>query len=66
MTDDETVQFKSYLLSLGISDPVTRDTHGTGQAYFRELAREIYKILEKPLKVRERDSFEFHLCKLAS
>ena len=51
MTDDETVQFKSYLLSLGISDPVTRDTHGTGQAYFRELAREIYKILEKPLKV---------------
>ena len=24
VSDDETVQFKSYLLSLGISDPVTR------------------------------------------
>ena len=51
MSDDETVQFKSYLLSLGISDPVTRDTHGSGQSYYRELAKEIFTILEKPLKL---------------
>ena len=52
VSDDETVQFKSYLLSLGISDPVTRDTHGSGQAYYRELAKEIFNILEKPIEVR--------------
>ena len=52
VSDDETVQFKSYLLSLGISDPVTRDTHGSGQSYYRELAKEIFTILEKPLQVR--------------
>ena len=50
ITDDETVQFKSYLLSLGISDPVTRDTHGSGSKYYRELAKEIHNILIEPLK----------------
>ncbi|XP_059093090.1 vacuolar protein-sorting-associated protein 36-like isoform X2 [Tigriopus californicus] len=50
VSDDETVQFKSYLLSLGISDPVTRDTHGTGQSYYRELAKEIFWILDQPLQ----------------
>ena len=48
--DDETVQFKSYLMSLGISDPVTRDTHGSGQTYFKQLANEVHTILEKPLQ----------------
>ena len=50
ITDDETVQFKSYLLSLGISDPVTRDTHGSGSKYYRELAKEIHGILAAPVK----------------
>ena len=49
--DEETVQFKSYLMSLGIPDPVTRDTHGSGQSYYKQLAKEIYHILEKPLQV---------------
>ena len=48
----QTVRFKSYLLSLGISDPVTRDTHGSGDKYHRELAKEISRILESPLKAR--------------
>jgi ESCRT-II complex subunit VPS36 len=30
ITEDETVKFKSYLLSMGIPNPVTRETHGTG------------------------------------
>jgi len=50
ITEDETVRFKSYLLSLGISDPVTRETHGTGDKYFREMAREIASTMEQPLK----------------
>ena len=29
ITEDETVQFKSYLLSLGIDDPVTKDSAGS-------------------------------------
>lgn len=53
VSDDETVQFKSYLLSMGISDPVTRETHGSGQAYFRELAKEVFRVLEKPIRVRK-------------
>ena len=49
--DEETVQFKSYLMSLGIADPVTRDTHGSGQSYYKQLAKEVYQILERPLEV---------------
>ena len=46
----QTIRFKSYLLSLGIPDPVTRETHGSGNKYFRELAKEISSALEQPLK----------------
>ena len=49
VTDDETVKFKSYLMSLGISDPVTRDGAGSDQTYYLELAKEIYQILQAPL-----------------
>jgi len=49
-SDDETVEFKSYLMSLGIADPVTRDTHGSGQTYFTQLAKEVFQILDKPLQ----------------
>ena len=52
MSDDETVAFKSYLLSLGIDDPVTRETHGSGQSYYRELAKEVCRVLDAPVKVR--------------
>ncbi len=47
----QTVRFKSYLLSLGIADPVTRESHGTGDKYFRELAKQISSFMEAPLKV---------------
>ena len=51
VSDDETVAFKSYLLSLGIDDPVTRETHGSGQSYLRELSKEVCRVLETPVKV---------------
>lgn len=63
ISEDETVQFKSYLLSLGINDPVTRETHGTGLKYYRELAREVAKVIEKPLQVI---FSEFYLLSLSS
>lgn len=49
ITDDETIKFKSYLLSLGIEDPVTRDTFTSESQYFTKLANEICQIIEKPL-----------------
>jgi len=45
ITDDETVKFKSYLLSLGIANPVTKETHGTGTHYHQQLAHEICRLL---------------------
>ncbi len=50
VSDDETVQFKSYLMSLGISDPVTRESSGSKQTYFIQLAKEIDRVLKKPIK----------------
>ncbi|XP_076070474.1 vacuolar protein-sorting-associated protein 36-like [Mytilus galloprovincialis] len=50
ITEDETVKFKSYLLSMGIPNPVTRETHGTGDKYNTELAKELSKALMNPLK----------------
>ncbi|XP_052792451.1 vacuolar protein-sorting-associated protein 36-like [Mya arenaria] len=50
ITEDETVKFKAYLLSMGIPNPVTRETHGTGDRYYQELARELGKVLEKPIQ----------------
>lgn len=49
VTDDETIKFKSYLLSLGVDDPVTRDAFNSETDYFRKLATEIALIMEKPL-----------------
>lgn len=45
-SSDETVQFKSYLLSMGISDPVTRRNCATNQAYFQRLATQISDFLK--------------------
>lgn len=50
ITEDETVRFKSYLMSLGIDDPVTRDTYKSSNEYFRELAKQLADILEEPIK----------------
>ncbi|XP_032219983.2 vacuolar protein-sorting-associated protein 36 [Nematostella vectensis] len=50
ITEDETVMFKSYLLSMGIDNPVTRDTVGTGANYHNELAKELGKFLDAIIK----------------
>lgn len=49
ITDDETIKFKSYLLSLGVEDPVTKDAFTSNIEYFEKLAGEIAQIIEKPL-----------------
>nr|XP_026694428.1 vacuolar protein-sorting-associated protein 36-like [Ciona intestinalis] len=41
----QTVKFKSYLLSLGIPNPVTKQTHGSGTHYHQQLAHEVSKSL---------------------
>ncbi|ELU13615.1 hypothetical protein CAPTEDRAFT_176734 [Capitella teleta] len=50
ITDDETVQLKSYLLSLGVADPVTRETHGSGDTFYKELARQVSDVMTQPLQ----------------
>lgn len=50
ITEDETVQFKSYLLSLGIDDPVTKETAGSDKKYYAGLAKEMFLILDSPLQ----------------
>lgn len=50
ITEDETIQFKSYLLSLGIDDPVTRDSFKSNDQYFTNLARQISEVLLTPLE----------------
>uniref|UniRef100_A0A915DFQ6 Vacuolar protein-sorting-associated protein 36 n=1 Tax=Ditylenchus dipsaci TaxID=166011 RepID=A0A915DFQ6_9BILA len=49
ITDDETIKFKSYLLSLGVSDPVTKSSFGTGAVYFEKLAQELTSVLLQPI-----------------
>ena len=36
---------------MGIPNPVTRETHGTGDKYYSQLAKELAKALHNPLKV---------------
>ncbi|XP_043520315.1 vacuolar protein-sorting-associated protein 36 [Frieseomelitta varia] len=50
ITEDETVRFKSYLMSLGIDDPVTRDAYKSSNEYFKQLAIQLANILEEPIK----------------
>ncbi|GAB0090142.1 Vacuolar protein-sorting-associated protein 36 [Sergentomyia squamirostris] len=45
ISEDETVRFKSYLMSLGIDDPVTRDSFSTNTEYFSNLSRQITEML---------------------
>jgi ESCRT-II complex subunit VPS36 len=51
ITEDETVKFKSYLLSLGIDDPVTRTDFRSESQYYKELARQLADILQQPITV---------------
>lgn len=50
LTDDETIMFKSHLLSLGISDPVTKSAYGSSSTYHRELAKQLAQVLEQPVR----------------
>ncbi|XP_053502227.1 vacuolar protein-sorting-associated protein 36 [Ictalurus furcatus] len=52
ITEDETIRFKSYLLSMGIANPVTRETHGSGTHYHMQLAKQLGDILLTPLEER--------------
>ncbi|CAO2611621.1 Vacuolar protein-sorting-associated protein 36 [Lemmus lemmus] len=46
VTEDETIRFKSYLLSMGIANPVTRETYGSGTQYHMQLAKQLAGILQ--------------------
>ena len=37
---------------MGIPNPVTRETHGTGDKYYTQLARQLASMLTKPVEVR--------------
>uniref|UniRef100_A0A8B9PWA9 Vacuolar protein-sorting-associated protein 36 n=1 Tax=Apteryx owenii TaxID=8824 RepID=A0A8B9PWA9_APTOW len=52
ITEDETIRFKSYLLSMGIANPVTRETYGSGTHYHMQLAKQLAGILQTPLEVK--------------
>ncbi|MBN3320698.1 VPS36 protein, partial [Atractosteus spatula] len=52
ITEDETIRFKSYLLSMGIANPVTRETHGSGTHYHMQLAKQLGDMLLVPLQER--------------
>lgn len=52
ISDDETVRFKSYLMSLGIDDPVTRGNFTSNTEYFSSLAQQICEVLLDPIEVR--------------
>uniref|UniRef100_A0A673AT63 Vacuolar protein-sorting-associated protein 36 n=1 Tax=Sphaeramia orbicularis TaxID=375764 RepID=A0A673AT63_9TELE len=51
ITEDETIRFKSYLLSMGIANPVTRETHGSGTHYHMQLAKQLGDMLQAPLEL---------------
>jgi len=44
-TEDETLKFKSLLMSLGIDDPVTKDNFTSNTEYLRQLGNEICEAL---------------------
>ena len=54
VTADETIEFKKHLLSLGVSDPVTKSAFGSGQQFYQQLARELHTVLAEPLDVSRR------------
>lgn len=53
ISDDETVKFKSYLMSLGIEDPVTKVSFTSNDTFHEQLAKEIAKFLLKYVSVSD-------------
>jgi len=49
ISDDETVRFKSYLLGLGVDDPVTRSSFTDSNTYYATLCKEIIKVIQVSL-----------------
>ncbi|XP_055628435.1 vacuolar protein-sorting-associated protein 36 [Toxorhynchites rutilus septentrionalis] len=49
ISEDETVRFKSYLMSLGIDDPVTRDGTRSNSEYFMKLSQQLCEMLLDPI-----------------
>jgi len=49
ISEDDTIRFKSYLLSLGIDDPVTRDSFKSDNQYYRGLAKQLSEVMEQPI-----------------
>ena len=49
ISEDETIKFKSYLMSLGIDDPVTRDSSTSNSEYYQKLANQICEMLLDPI-----------------
>ncbi|XP_059608413.1 vacuolar protein-sorting-associated protein 36 isoform X1 [Phlebotomus argentipes] len=45
ISEDETIRFKSYLMSLGIDDPVTRGNFSTNSDYFGSLSKQLTEML---------------------
>lgn len=52
ISEDDTVRFKSYLMSLGIDDPVTRDAFRSDSDYYMGLAHQISDMMVAVLLVR--------------
>uniref|UniRef100_A0A8C2XR31 Vacuolar protein-sorting-associated protein 36 n=1 Tax=Cyclopterus lumpus TaxID=8103 RepID=A0A8C2XR31_CYCLU len=48
---DKQFGLRSYLLSMGIADPVTRETHGSGTHYHMQLAKQLDDMLQAPLEL---------------
>ncbi|XP_062561719.1 vacuolar protein-sorting-associated protein 36 [Armigeres subalbatus] len=49
ISEDETVRFKSYLMSLGIDDPVTRDGTRSNSEFFMKLSQQLVEMLLDPI-----------------
>lgn len=45
ISEDETIKFKAYLMSLGIEDPVTRNNFQSNSEYYQNLSQEITEVL---------------------
>ncbi|XP_044735700.1 vacuolar protein-sorting-associated protein 36 [Chrysoperla carnea] len=50
ITEDETIRFKSYLMGLGIEDPVTRGEYKNEDQYHKNLARQISTFLTEQVR----------------
>lgn len=57
ISEDETIRFKSYLLSLGIDDPVTRDSFQSNTQYYKSLSDQVCEIILDPITVSPLPNF---------